>query len=327
VNGLEVRSVAHERCRALVLTGDGAVASPDWPSRIAAAAAAAPAFPHLVVAGPAYPGPYSAAVVRVGDDGQLPDLISGAALSRSDRPLLLPSSDAESAADAFLARRISVLRESAGSAGRDAAADFLDAYASVLSRESQLAALSGELTLALPSGGCERDIAADASAVFDAFELGAARCAMLTYAGWCAEGWDTHQDISRQSLNFSELFRYLDDVLSDLSTRPGAAGGSLADEVTLVVFSEMGRAPLLNSFGGRDHWTFTSAMLIGAGVRGGQVVGSVNASALGQPINLSTGEASDSGEALDAAHLGATLLALANLDPGAVGLPIEAVLA
>ena len=136
---------------------------------------------------------------------------------------------------------------------------------------------------------------------------------MIRYKGWCAEGWDTHQGIELQSLNFADLFTYLDGILSDLAAREG-----LADRVTIVVFSEMGRAPQLNTWGGKDHWTFTSAMLIGAGIAGGQVIGRLDDDGIGLPVDLDSGEPSGSGAALSPDHLGATLLALADRDPGDV---------
>ena len=49
---------------------------------------------------------------------------------------------------------------------------------------------------------------------------------------------------------------------------------------TVVVTSEMGRTPRINPNAGRDHWTFCySAMLAGAGIRGGTVYGESDAQA------------------------------------------------
>ena len=53
VNGLEVRSITHERCRQISLTGTGSNAD-DWPTLLAANAATPLALPHLVIAGHAY---------------------------------------------------------------------------------------------------------------------------------------------------------------------------------------------------------------------------------------------------------------------------------
>jgi hypothetical protein len=88
--------------------------------------------------------------------------------------------------------------------------------------------------------------------------------------------WDTHKDsFNRLKDNLLPPFdRGLSALLEDLHER-----GLLAD--TLVTWwGEFGRTPKLNKAGGRDHWGFCqSALLAGAGVRGGQVYGSSDASA------------------------------------------------
>ena len=118
--------------------------------------------------------------------------------------------------------------------------------------------------------------------------------------------------------------------MGELAERPGSGGGALLDEVTVVVFSEMGRHPKLNTMNGRDHWTFTSAMLVGAGVRGGQVVGGFDEYAMGVPTDLASGAPSDAGETLLSSHFGATVLAAGGVDPAEYisdGAPVTAVLA
>ena len=55
---------------------------------------------------------------------------------------------------------------------------------------------------------------------------------------------------------------------------------------------------------------------MGAGVRGGQVLGSLDSNAQGEAMDLSTGESSSKGTKLFPAHVGATLLALGDVDPG-----------
>ena len=77
----------------------------------------------------------------------------------------------------------------------------------------------------------------------------------------------------------------------------------------------MGRFPQLNSRAGKEHWTFTSAMMIGSGVRGGQSIGAFDQYCFGQNVDLISGEVHNSGEALVPGHLGATLLTLAGIDP------------
>ena len=99
-------------------------------------------------------------------------------------------------------------------------------------------------------------------------------------------------------------------------------GGALAEETTVVFISfisfisEMGRFPQLNSSGGKDHWTFTSALLMGAGVRGGTTVGAFDEYLVGQTLDFDTGELTESGDLMSADDLVATVLALGDVDPG-----------
>jgi hypothetical protein len=61
-------------------------------------------------------------------------------------------------------------------------------------------------------------------------------------------------------------------LLDDLASR------GLLDTTLVVAMGEFGRTPHLNPRGGRDHWPGCwSALFAGAGVRGGQVVGSSDA--------------------------------------------------
>ena len=166
--------------------------------------------------------------------------------------------------------------------------------------------------------GCERDLAADGALAFDLFEANLSRCAMLRYKGWCSEGWDTHQGLDLQGRNFGDLFAYINQIMEDLATRTSASGSPLADEVTIVVFSEMGREPVLNSWGGRDHWTFTSALLIGSGIQGGTTVGMLDDTGRGRRIDFDTGAPSEGGRLMGPDDFGATLLTLGGVEPSSV---------
>jgi len=60
--------------------------------------------------------------------------------------------------------------------------------------------------------------------------------------------------------------------LDDLQQR------GLLDTTLVVAMGEFGRTPRLNPRGGRDHWpSCWSVLFAGAGVRGGQVIGSSDA--------------------------------------------------
>jgi uncharacterized protein (DUF1501 family) len=84
------------------------------------------------------------------------------------------------------------------------------------------------------------------------------------------EGWDTHQNNFQQVKTLSETFDpAFATLLTDLKERSMLAN-------TLVVWmGEFGRTPIINPNGGRDHFPAAwSTVLAGAGVKGGQAIGS-----------------------------------------------------
>ncbi len=83
--------------------------------------------------------------------------------------------------------------------------------------------------------------------------------------------WDTHKHNASRLKNvlcpqFDLTFSAL---ISDLEER------GLLDETLVVATGEFGRSPRINPEGGRDHWgNCLSLAVAGAGIRGGQVIGS-----------------------------------------------------
>jgi hypothetical protein len=82
--------------------------------------------------------------------------------------------------------------------------------------------------------------------------------------------WDTHQN------NFPHLRKRLMPptdqafvaLLADLTRR------GLLDDTLVVCMGEFGRTPLINKYGGRDHWSAVqSVVFAGAGIRSGSVYG------------------------------------------------------
>jgi hypothetical protein len=94
-----------------------------------------------------------------------------------------------------------------------------------------------------------------------------ARCVTLAFSRW-----DHHGDnfgALRQDLPL--LDRGVSALLQDLQER------GLDKDVSVVVWGEFGRTPVINKDGGRDHWPRVScALLAGGGLRHGQVIGATD---------------------------------------------------
>ncbi len=108
-------------------------------------------------------------------------------------------------------------------------------------------------------------------------------------------------------------------LVDALAARPGrATGTTMLDDTVVAVISEMSRTSRIdpNSLG-TGHWPVTTALVIGAGVRGGQVFGAEDLDAGSLPIDFSTGAADPNGRITLYSHFVAGVLALCGVDPSA----------
>ena len=87
------------------------------------------------------------------------------------------------------------------------------------------------------------------------------------------DGWDTHNNNFDRVKGLSgTLDTAFAALLADLKDR------GLLDSTLVVCQGEFGRTPKINGQTGRDHWpTSWSAVLAGAGIKGGQAVGKTSA--------------------------------------------------
>jgi hypothetical protein len=93
------------------------------------------------------------------------------------------------------------------------------------------------------------------------------RCVTLSYGRWDSHG--KNFDLVRD--HGSKLDQALSALIDDLDVR------GLLNDVSVVVWGEFGRTPRINPQAGRDHWPQVScALLVGGGMRTGQVIGSTN---------------------------------------------------
>ncbi|MEL6342027.1 MAG: DUF1501 domain-containing protein [Myxococcota bacterium] len=298
VNGIDARSVGHESGRQFALTGTSASSYPDWPTLLAAKSRGAYPLPHVVFSGPNYPGSFGGSVVRAGG-GALLNLIDGSIVGRADQPAPLPPTPADSIVDAFVYERTADFAARRG--GRaNALLDNLDRSMEIEGRRFE-AGLSD----------LGNSVAEQAIKAAEMMRLGLCRCAMIQMRG----GFDSHGNNLVQGAQFEDFFADLDLVMDHLASTPGLATPWLIDEVVLVAISEFGRTPLLNGNGGKDHWPYNSALLVGSGVRGNRMVGRTDSGLIAMPIDLQTGMADDNGDMLACEHFGTALLKLGGIDP------------
>ncbi|HEX5059936.1 MAG TPA: DUF1501 domain-containing protein, partial [Kofleriaceae bacterium] len=129
-------------------------------------------------------------------------------------------------------------------------------------------------------------------------------------------GWDTHDTNTDQAGFHETTFAGLMRLVDGLAARPGRkAGTTMLDDTVVVCYSEFSRTPKLNSQLGKDHWPVTSAMVIGAGVKGGRGYGASTAAVEADTVDFSTGDRSATGMTLMSNHFCAGVLKACGIDP------------
>jgi uncharacterized protein (DUF1501 family) len=96
-------------------------------------------------------------------------------------------------------------------------------------------------------------------------------------------GFDTHGEHDANHIPAMENLIESVGFLWDTATAAG-----LADRLTVVVGSDFGRTPQYNAGKGKDHWSVTSVLLMGAGVTGNRVVGATTADFKALALNPQT---------------------------------------
>ncbi|MGE4003808.1 MAG: DUF1501 domain-containing protein [Planctomycetaceae bacterium] len=98
-----------------------------------------------------------------------------------------------------------------------------------------------------------------------------ARVVTLSFGRWDWHGQPHGTNFDNARDHLPALDQALSALLDDLHER------GLERDVSVVVWGEFGRTPLINKGGGRDHWPRVGcALLAGGGIRTGQVIGATN---------------------------------------------------
>ena len=297
LNGVSTRSVNHETCQAVALTGSTSHDRADWGTRIAASYAQSSTLPHLALSGPVLSGDLGVFVSRA--DGALQPLLDGYLLE--DSAPYTESLDPEI---------LKLVQAHLGIRGQDLKSPDDSPLLAHQLQEAQRRAQKLWRRRDSINFESEEGLIGQASVAINALAKGVCQCATIATDG----DWDTHNDNSLQTGLFNQLFTQLSQVMRLLDETMGPDGTPLAKDTTVVVMSEMGRTPAFNVTGGRDHWPFTSFLLVSEGLNGGQVVGGYRDGFTGvgvDPYSLSL----DSDRAgISAEEVGATLLTLGGLD-------------
>lgn len=297
LNGVSVRSVNHETCQAVALTGSTSDRGPDWATLLGAADRGRFDLPHIVFSGPALAGEYAVLVSRA--QGALASLLEGRLLGEVEPGVEPLGGPASRLVDRFLARRAEGI---AAGPAHPRLRDLAEAHR----RAQRLSDRRFEIDLRTRPGTLSQ-----AETAVRALAQGLCRCVSIG-TGF---DWDTHLDNTQQIGLFDGLFGDLDTILALLAATRGPEGRPLADDTLVVVTSEMARTPAYNATGGRDHWPYTSMLLVGPGITGGRVIGGYDPGFNGIGVDPATGAPDPAQAGIAAADLGATLLALGDVDP------------
>jgi hypothetical protein len=114
--------------------------------------------------------------------------------------------------------------------------------------------------------------------------------------------------------------------LDALESTPVEGGGTLREQTTIVVTTEIGRYPTMNGNAGKDHWPETSFFLLGKGVRPG-VIGATGDDFRALPIDYRSGSTT-AGERrpIFVEALSSTLLRIIGASPSSAGFSDDDVL-
>lgn len=303
VNGIWVGSIAHDPCRWRMLSGRVDGRGPDVTAIAGAHLGATLPLGSVDTSGLGLAGPLASSVGSVGAKSQIEMLldprISPPNPTGAPSPAFVSSPAERRALRQFLDARAQGHRRRWGRGGD---APF-EALAEARTRADRLLEERASLLQGLNIGSSP----SVSGLVPTTLELlsNSVCSAVLIDSG---HRWDTHENNVAQHGHYQQLFTDLDRLCEGLE-RSG-----LLDDTLVAVLSEMGRTPRRNAALGKDHWPHASALLIGAGVSGGRVVGGTDELQESLPIDFLTGEVDPRGQLLKYDNLLAGILAMVGVD-------------
>ncbi len=303
VNGIGVRSIAHEECTKRIMTGTNSDASPDIAAIAGVSLGSETAVPYMVLGQNAYPGQYGGSTGRAGSAGQLVTLLDPrGAYSRNIAATINQrfdgSSQEEALIKAYAKQRIEA--DKAKRAGTQRNARKFEDLALSLDRRDKLKPLLNSVS----DLSAQLEFPSQIEMSLKVLKEGISRTTQIQL-----DGFDTHSENNLQQAALHQvLYTGLHALMSGLERE-----GLLAN-TTVVVLSEMSRTPQLNESMGKDHWPVTSALVLGANVAGGRAHSATDDQFQSMPINLQTGMADQNGQGLTSASFAAGVIDLLGVD-------------
>jgi hypothetical protein len=135
------------------------------------------------------------------------------------------------------------------------------------------------------------------------------RAGITVSANLARGGFDTHGDHDNAHTPRMQSIVEAVGFIHDEAERQGIAG-----KVIVLVGSDFARTPWYNDGNGKDHWSITSMMLMGPGIRGGRVIGATDELQSPRSIDPGTLQLSDAGVRIRPADINANLRRLAGFD-------------
>ncbi len=300
VRGISVASVSHQECVKRMATGTRNETNPDLAAIVAHDRGNELPLPYLILGDTAFAGPYAVSAGRVGATNQIIALLDPAQAYATNGRTPIATTTAE---DALLARyadaTVRRLHATRGATGYNR--KRVDDFSEAIGRGKRLQAVRAGF------GARGRTLTLDSQVdlALDALEQDISQTVMTS----TRLAWDTHTAITDQAGFHETTFAGLTRLLDGLTTRTGrAAGTKMIDDTTVLCISEFSRTPKLNSTGGKDHWPVTSAMVIGAGVRGGRAYGASSNAMEALSVDFATGKPSATGRVLASNQFAAGVL-------------------
>ena len=122
-------------------------------------------------------------------------------------------------------------------------------------------------------------------------------------------GFDTHGNHDARHIpNLTELLKGV------LLLQEEAKNQGISDKVVFVIGSDFGRTPGYNGGNGKDHWSVSSMMFMGEGIKGGRVIGETTPTHDVKKVNPTTLQADSSGISITYGHINKALRKLAGIE-------------